>query len=191
VFADTKVQGLSDDLTTCHPSFRIIATASKSIPIKDWLTLEHSNMFFTVPSQQMSKEEEQRAVLSTGCPVDIVDKLLSFAEKYRNTLASDSVQKNRKFGTRAVLRIAKRMAMVPTNGDGSTGELYSLITRSILAEFLPTTERTALDLLLKECNVSQGRPVVWFSLAIPVRRSLTRLAAKPFPHYLERRCDLP
>jgi len=107
----------------------------------------------------MDQEEERKTVLSTGCPVEIVEKLLSFAGRYRNTLASDSVQKSRKFGTRAILRIAKRLAMAPQN-DGSENELYMLIDRSILAEFLPTTERAVLEILLKESNISQGRPAV-------------------------------
>ena len=108
----------------------------------------------------MSEEEERKAVLSTGCPTGIIERLLAFAEKYRNALASDSVQKNRKFGTRAILRIAKRMAMVSQNGDGSDEELNVLINRSILAEFLPTTERTVLETLLKECNIGSGRSAV-------------------------------
>ena len=108
----------------------------------------------------MDQGEERKTVLSTGCPVEIVEKLLAFAGKYRNTLASDSVQKNRKFGTRAILRIAKRMAMAPPNGGGNDDELYMLINRSILAEFLPTTERTVLEILLKESNISPGRPAV-------------------------------
>ena len=151
---------MSDGLTICHPSFRIIATASKAIPLKDWLTHEHANMFFTLPSQPMNKEEERKAVLSTGCPAEIVGRLLTFAEKYRNTLASDSVQRNRKFGTRAILRISKRMAMDSQNGDRSGDELYVLINRSILAEFLPTTERAALEVLLKECDINPGRSAV-------------------------------
>ena len=117
-------------------------------------------MFFTLPSQPMDREEERKTVLSTRCPVETVEKLLAFAGRYRNTLASDSVQKSRKFGTRAILRIAKRVAMAPENGDGSGDELHMLINRSILAEFLPTTERAVLEVLLKESNISPGRPVV-------------------------------
>ena len=153
---------MSGDLTVCHPSFRIIATASKAIPLKDWLTHEHANMFFTLPSQPMGQEEERKTVLSTGCPVEIVEKLLAFAGRYRDTLASDSVQKSRKFGTRAILRIAKRMAMAPQNGNVGDDELYMLISRSILAEFLPTTERAVLETLLKESNISPGRPTVQY-----------------------------
>ena len=108
----------------------------------------------------MDKEEERKAILSTGCPAEIVERLLAFAEKYRSTLASDSVQKNRKFGTRAILRIAKRVTMVSQHSDGSDNGLYTLINRSILAEFLPTTERAVLEVLLKECNISPGRPAV-------------------------------
>jgi len=108
----------------------------------------------------MDQEEEQKVLLSTRCPVEIAEKLLAFAGRYRNTLASDSVQKSRKFGTRALLRIAKRMAIAPQNGGGSDDELYMLINRSILAEFLPTTERAVLEILLKESNISPGRPAV-------------------------------
>jgi len=171
--ANIGIQGLSDDLTICHPSFRIIATASKAIPLKDWLTHEHANMFFTLPSQPMNKEEERKTVISTGCPAEIAEMVLDFAEKYRNTLASDSVQKNRKFGTRTILRIARRIALLARNGDKSGDELYALINRSILAEFLPTTERTALETLLNECNISPGHSIVWFSLLIPAYGSLT------------------
>ena len=183
--ANVGIQGLPDDLTICHPSFRIIVTASKAIPPKDWLTHEHANMFFTLPSQPMNKEEERKVVLSTGCPAEIVERLLAFAGKYRNTLASDSVQKNRKFGTRAITWIARRMAMASQNGDRSCDELYSLINRSILAEFLPTTERAALEALLEECNIAPGRSAVFAGPLIFVHGSLTRLAAEPFPHCLE------
>jgi len=182
---------LPDDLTICHPSFRIVVTASKAIPLKDWLTHEHANMFFTLPSQPMDKEEERKVVLSTGCPIEIVEKLLAFAEKYRNTLASDSVQRNRKFGTRAITRIAKRVAMISQNGDRSCDELYSLINRSILAEFLPTTERTALEAFLEECNIGPGRSAVFVGLLISAYGTLTQLAAEPLPHCLERGRDLP
>ena len=163
VLTDVENWGLSGDLTICHPSFRIIATASKAIPLKDWLTHEHANMFFTLPSQSMDREEERKTVLSTGCPSNIVEKLLAFAERYRNTLASDSIQKSRKFGTRAILRIAKRMAMAPQGIDGSGGELHTLINRSILAEFLPTAEKTALEILLRECDITPGRSAVWLN----------------------------
>ena len=183
--ANLGIQGLSGDLTICHPSFRIIVTASKAIPSKEWLTHEHANMFFTLPSQPMNKGEEQKVVLSTGCPAEIVEKLLAFAGKYRNTFASDSVRKNRKFGTRAIIRIARRMAMASQNGDRSCDELYSLINRSILAEFLPTTERAALEALLEECNIAPGRSAVFFGLRISTYRPLTQLAAEPFPHCLE------
>ncbi len=37
------------ELSVAHRSFRVISTASKSIPLKDWLSDEHANMFFPVP----------------------------------------------------------------------------------------------------------------------------------------------
>ena len=50
--------------------------------------------------------------------------------------------------------------MVLQDGDQSSDELYALINRLILAEFLPMAERTALKLLLKECNIIPGRSAV-------------------------------
>ncbi|KXN82719.1 von Willebrand factor A domain-containing protein 8 [Leucoagaricus sp. SymC.cos] len=37
-------------LLAAHPSFHIISTASKSLPLKDWLSDEQANMFFPIPS---------------------------------------------------------------------------------------------------------------------------------------------
>ena len=138
-----------------HPSFRIISTTSKSLGLKDWLSDEHANMFFAVVAQPMSREEETAVLLSTHCSPEVFDKLLTFADKYRHRMASDSVLKNRKLGTRALVRIARRMAMFPAGQD----DLHSLISRSILAEFLPTTEKINLEGLFEECEIRR-RPLV-------------------------------
>lgn len=99
----------------------------------------------------MDSKEEAAVLLATGCPASVVDTLLSFAEKYRLSLSSDNVQKNRKLGTRSLVRIARRLAAFPED----VGGLDAIITRSLLAEFLPAAERLNLDTLLQEAGIAK------------------------------------
>jgi von Willebrand factor A domain-containing protein 8 len=144
------IQVSSGELSVTHPSFRIISTASKSLSLRDWLNDEHANMFFPIPSQPMDADEENEILLETGCSPNIIKTLLSFAEKYRQSLSADAVQKNRKLGTRALVRIATRLARFPQDDD-----LNALISRSLLAEFLPAVERITLDTLLQEAGIKK------------------------------------
>ena len=130
-----------------HPSFRVVVTASKSVPLRDWLSDEHANMFFPIPSLPMRAEEES-AVLAQRCSPQLTQTLLTFAQKYRSSMTSDAVQKNRKLGTRALVRLASRLAMFPNNSD-----LHTLLSQAILAEFLPPTERMNLGLIFEECGI--------------------------------------
>ncbi|THU86941.1 hypothetical protein K435DRAFT_970118 [Dendrothele bispora CBS 962.96] len=145
----------SGELSVAHPSFRIVSTASKSLPLKDWLTEEHCNMFFAIPSQPMSHAEESAILVSTGCSRDVVDLLQTFAEKYRKSISEDNVQKNRRLGTRSLVRIARRLAMFPDDRD----ELHGILGRTLLAEFLPAAERMNLEGLLEECDIGKKSPV--------------------------------
>ncbi|KAF9806900.1 hypothetical protein IEO21_08484 [Rhodonia placenta] len=141
------------DLTIARPSFRIISTASKSVPLKDWLSDEQANMFFPIAAQPMGRAEERTVLLQTGCAPGVVDALLVFAEKYRAGMSVDSVQKNRKLGTRALLRIARRVARFPGDDD-----LHAMISRAVLAEFLPPTETMNLDELFEEAGIQRRTP---------------------------------
>ncbi|KAI0752632.1 AAA domain-containing protein [Daedaleopsis nitida] len=141
----------SSDLSVAHPSFRVISTASKSQPLKDWLSDEHANMFFTVPSQPMSHDEEAHLLLQTGCAAPVVETLLAFADRYRTSMTSDAVQKNRKLGTRALMRIARRVAQFPAAAD----DLHVLLTRAVLAEFLPATEAMNLQNILEQTGIKK------------------------------------
>ena len=148
-------------MSISHPSFRIVSTASKSIPLRDWPSAEHANMFFPVLTFPMDSEEESALLLSTGCPKSVVSTLIRFAIKYRESMPNSDanaqrnvggggsgIMKNRKLGTRSLLRIAKRIAVVPWDDD-----LYMLIRRAVLADFLPPTEKMALDTLFTEVDV--------------------------------------
>lgn len=138
-----------------HPSFRVIATASKSSPLPDWLSEEHASMFYTIPSQPMDIAEEADILTRTGAAQKHIQTLLSFAEKYRRAMTFDGVQKNRKLGTRSLVRIARRLAAFPWD-DG----LRVVLERSLLAEFLPAAERLGLDVLFAECGIMKKTPMV-------------------------------
>lgn len=112
-------------------------------------------MFFPIPSQPMDVKEEATILLATGCSPAAVDTILVFAEKYRESMSSDSVQKNRKLGTRSLVRIARRLAKFPQDDD-----LYVIVSRSVLAEFLPAAERLNLDTLLQESGIAKRTSLV-------------------------------
>lgn len=135
-------------LSLAHPSFRVIMTASKSLPLKDWVSDEHANMFFTIPSQPMDAQEEGAILRATGCPEYVISILLEFADKYRKSLSSDNIIKNRRLGTRTLVSIARRVAAAPQDVD-----LYDLISRALLAEFLPAVEKMNLNTLLEDSEI--------------------------------------
>ncbi|KAJ3565249.1 hypothetical protein NP233_g7756 [Leucocoprinus birnbaumii] len=138
----------SSELSVAHPSFRIISTASKSLPLKDWLADEHANMFFPIPSQPMDMQEESNILVATGCPKQLVDKLVQFAEKYRQSISAENVLKTRRLGTRSLVRIARKLSMFPSALD-----LNLVICQSLLAEFLPAMERLNINTLLEEAEI--------------------------------------
>ncbi|TBU30306.1 AAA domain-containing protein [Dichomitus squalens] len=195
----------SPDLSVAHTSFRVISTASKSLPLKDWLGDEHANMFFAVPAQPMSHAEEAHILLQTGCPSRVVDTLLAFADRYRTSMTSDAVQKNRKLGTRALLRIARRVAQFPAAGDGAGGgetegtgtDLHVLLSRAVLAEFLPATEAMNLRNIFEETGIRKRTPAfnpppevrdggVWFP---PASGPQGKDAAATFIPFFDRKQD--
>jgi hypothetical protein len=154
-------------LTQTHPSFRVIASASKSLHIRDWLTDEHANMVGTLSSIPMPPTEELDILLSTGCNASTAKKVLEFASAYRASLDaamkesgnrgsnSNNVHKSRRLGTRALVRIARWCARFPWDED-----LYSLFARALLIEFLPPTERTNVETLMKECGIERTLELV-------------------------------
>ncbi|KAK2460039.1 hypothetical protein APHAL10511_007962 [Amanita phalloides] len=143
----------SEEQSVAHPSFRIISTASKSLPLKDWLAEEHANMFFPVPSQPIDREEEAAILESHGCPQSILTLLLDFAEKYRASMSADNITKNRKLGTRSLVRIARRVSKYP-----HTSNLHKIICHLLLAEFLPVAEKMNLESMLRDCDIDQKPP---------------------------------
>lgn len=107
-------------------------------------------MFFPIPSQPMDVKEESAILLATGCSQEIIDTLLVFAEKYRQSMSADNILKNRKLGTRTLVRIARRIALLPIPHGL---DLHAILRRSLLAEFLPATEQMNLNSLLEDSNI--------------------------------------
>lgn len=103
----------------------------------------------------MDVAEETDILTRTGASQTHIHTLLTFADKYRRVMTSDAVQKNRKLGTRSLVRIARRLAAFPWDDD-----LYVILGRSLLAEFLPAAERLSLDALFVECDITKKTPLV-------------------------------
>lgn len=141
-----KASGL---LSQAHPAFRIIATASKASPPKEYLTEELASMFLALPTLAMSSEEEKSILLSTGCSAEIIETLVNFAEKYRQVNSAPG-SKARRLGTGGLARIARRLAVYPEDG------LFTAINRCLLAEFLPVLDKVQLQELLAECKIIEG-----------------------------------
>lgn len=166
---ESKEIGLGK-LTTIDPSFRIIATTAASKP--DWLNEEASTMFGFVQPNPMSAVEERTVIETrTGCPKEHLDVLLAFAARYR-ALSGDptlGLSKSRRLGTRALIRMAARIAKFPDSTD-----LYALVTRNLLVDFLPRTTKELVQRVLEESSLRprgaegafQYRPQEW--LADPV-----------------------
>ncbi|SCV74430.1 BQ2448_8069 [Microbotryum intermedium] len=134
-------------ISRVHPSFRIIATSSKSSQPKEWLTEELSANFIALPSIAMPLEEEKAILLATGCPPALVDRLEVFARAYRRANAAPG-SKSRRLGTASLVRIATRLNKFPNEG------LFSLLNRTLLSEFLPNTAKEELWALLKDTAIA-------------------------------------
>ncbi|KAF7292707.1 hypothetical protein MIND_01168900 [Mycena indigotica] len=147
------------DLSIAHPSFRMIATASKSLPLKDWLSIEHANMFFTIYLQPMEHSEERDILLATGCEAQVVVRLLSFAERYRASISEDTIQKRRKLGTRSLVRVARTLALEGSAVDGEgVGDLRTSLNQTLLSEFLPFMERMNIDSIFDGLGIERLAP---------------------------------
>ncbi|KAH8981377.1 hypothetical protein EDB86DRAFT_3087168 [Lactarius hatsudake] len=144
----------SPDITITHSSFRVISTASRAAPLRDWLSAEHANMFLTLPAQPMGRSEEAALLLRTGCPPSHADALLGFAGTYRTRMApSDGALRVRRLGTRALLRTARRLARSLWDQD-----TRKMLERALLTDFLPATEKAGVEELLEDAGVKKISP---------------------------------
>ncbi|KAH8980661.1 AAA domain-containing protein [Lactarius akahatsu] len=168
----------SPDITIAHPSFRVISTASRAAPLRDWLSAEHANMFLTLPAQPMGRSEEAALLLRTGCPPSHVHALLEFAGTYRTRMApSDGALRVRRLGTRALLRIARRLARFPWDQD-----MRKMLERALLTDFLPATERAGVEELLEDVGIKKISPVFHPAPLIEDRALLFPAPTDPLRH---------
>ncbi|KAI9450095.1 AAA domain-containing protein [Lactarius psammicola] len=137
----------SPDISVAHPSFRVISTASRAAPLRDWLSAEHANIRWAAP-------KKPSLLLRTGCPPAHVDALLGFAGTYRTRMApSDGALRVRRLGTRPLLRIARRLARFPWDQD-----TRRMLERALLMEFLPATEKAGVEELLEDAGIKKISP---------------------------------
>lgn len=146
--AESKEVGLGR-LTTIDPSFRIIATTAAPKP--DWLNEEASTLFGYVQPSPMSAQEERHVIqVRSSCPDNLLDPLLAFASHYRS-LSRDptlGLSKSRRLGTRALIRLASRLAKFPESTD-----LYALLVRNLLIDFLPRTTKELVFRVLDDVGL--------------------------------------
>lgn len=133
-------------LSQAHPSFRLIATSSKSSPPREWMTEELSASMIALPTIAMPLQEEKAILLATGCLAHHVDTLETFARAYRRANGTPG-SKSRRLGTASLLRMARRLAAFPEEG------MFDLVNRTLLSAFLPTTDRSELERLLVETGI--------------------------------------
>ncbi|KAH9164938.1 AAA domain-containing protein [Lactarius sanguifluus] len=168
----------SPDITVAHSSFRVISTASRAAPLRDWLSAEHANMFLTLPAQPMGRSEEAALLLRTGCPSHHVDALLGFASTYRTRMApSEGALRVRRLGTRALLRIARRLARFPWDQD-----TRRMLERALLVDFLPATEKAGVEELLEDAGMKKISPAFHPAPLIENRALLFPAPTDPLCH---------
>lgn len=164
-------------LTSIDPSFRIVATAAASRA--DWLNEESSTLFgFVQPSPMSAAEERQVIEVRTGCPSVLLDKLLDFTTRYRSLSkdASLGLSKSRRLGTRALIRMAARLAEFPDSTD-----LFALVSRNLLVDFLPRTTKELVRRVLEDSGLHprgaegafQFRPQEWLADPAVAEETLT------------------
>ncbi|KAM0756043.1 hypothetical protein T439DRAFT_283415 [Meredithblackwellia eburnea MCA 4105] len=162
----------SPELSLAHPSFRLLATATKSTPPREWLTEEISSIFFALPVILMSSSEETSLLLSTGCPPSLGERMIAFAQAYRRANGGQG-NKSRRLGTATILRMGRRLSL---EGERGADGVYELINRALLSEFLPPTTKGELESLLEEYGFERGR-LLWNPPPVISTSSLTFPAA--------------
>ncbi|GAA5944071.1 H(+)-transporting V1 sector ATPase subunit E [Sporobolomyces koalae] len=130
-----------------HPSFRIIATSSKTTPTTDWVTEDLASNLAALTSIPMPPSEEHDLLMMTGCPPHLVSSIEAFAFAYRTMTASPG-NKSRRLGTASLVRIAQRLARFPAEN------LRAMLERTLLVAFLPITEREQVDAHLAEAGLT-------------------------------------
>jgi len=145
----------------------------------------------------MSKSEERAVLLNTGCPPDAVDALQSFSESYRTQTGSlnggekgsqgqsHNAIKNRRLGTRTLVRMAERLK---TEGEvGGRVDVWGLVERTLLTEFMPPTEKMVIQDLLAASQVEKGFGEVNFLMSKPpFSDSLNFARSTPIPISIQR-----
>ena len=128
----------------------MISTASRSLPLKDWLTDEHDNtFFFTIPSQPMSSQAGFLVLSVTDWFSAVYRYSFDFSEKYRNSMSAGNVLKTES----SELVLLSNLPL--TLGDK---DIYHIIQCSLLVEFLNT--------LLEISNIFKQTSRVRFLLAV-------------------------
>ncbi|CAH7688707.1 AAA domain-containing protein [Phakopsora pachyrhizi] len=145
-------------LSETHPSFRLIATVTRSMPnrLKDWLSNDEVlNITVGIPTIPLGQSEEEELMRRTGASCSAIKKLSDFALQYRTASigltesSSSSTPKLKRLGTRTLIRLCKKLAVYPQE-EASLGRHLASV---VLANFLPKTERMTFDKCMKTAGI--------------------------------------
>ena len=152
--ADARALDTLRDGRVCRmaPNVRVIASAPK---VGDWLTECVASMLATVCAPPMSDAEERAIVEQCAGVRDRaqLDRLFALAHEYRAQASDPNVglHKGRRLGTRQLIRLARRLAHWPDE------DLYALVMRNQLCDFLPRTVREVVhEMLVRHGIVPHG-----------------------------------
>ena len=154
-------------------------------PASYWLNDEAATLFEFVHVGPLSKEEEV-AVVRSHAPAaspDAIDRLVNVTMALRNTGNSDGgvpttaasktstlsptlLLGGASLSTRQSIRIARKMA---AGGSDSDAALHSMVSDGLLAQFMPTLARTALNELLARNGVKPSSQAGATGDASPLR----------------------
>ncbi|WFD43708.1 hypothetical protein MPSI1_002372 [Malassezia psittaci] len=138
---------INGEVSPMARNLRLVVSAPNAA---QWLTEDVATMFATIATPPMTAAEERQVLeKQTQVNPNQLEKLLAFAERYRKESADPNVglHKARRLGTRQLLRFAKRLAHFPET------DMYAMIWRNQLADFLPRTVRDLVKVMLLETGI--------------------------------------
>ncbi|XP_046400469.1 von Willebrand factor A domain-containing protein 8 [Ischnura elegans] len=160
-----KENNLSDEsmvksgVLRIHPSFRIIALADPPViggSTGQWLSPELLSLFTYHEMRALSLLEELSIIESLYGKIDpAMKKVLDITHRLRSSADPTVKSLSGSLSTRQLLRIARRMALYPSDS------VYDIIHRACLSRFLPSLAQQALNRELED-----------FDLRAPDKRSI-------------------
>ncbi|XP_070538007.1 von Willebrand factor A domain-containing protein 8-like [Ptychodera flava] len=140
-----------------HPSFRILALAEPPVTgssTQQWLNSELLTLFHYHHVKPLSYVEEMEVIqgMVPNAVQDLMDPLLKFTHRLRNSGDTTLLSLASSLSTRQLLRIARRLAQYPNEN------LHDAINKACLSRFLPKLAKQSLEKSLEDANIKPFKP---------------------------------